>query len=113
MRRIVSSAGVLVLFGVLAASVWAATINGTARNDNLLQGLSLRSSAVFYKGWRITATGAPIPVRDLDYVGVHDDYDGAPDSARTLRNTVFTGPTPDDVLRQILEADRLASVEGD
>lgn len=37
--------------------------------------------------------------------GIHDDYDGAPDASRSLRNIVFTGPTPEDVERQIRDAE--------
>lgn len=56
------------------------------------------------KGWTVVATGSPLPVRDLDYAGSHDNYDGAEDAADALHNRTFTGPTERDVWAQIWEA---------
>ena len=51
-----------------------------------------------YGHWTIAYDPPQIPVRDMDYVGVHEDYDGAPDSndGRCLR-----GKSEADVLEQI------------
>ena len=68
-----------------------------------VQRLSLKAPhTVFYNGWAITPNDLPLSQFD-NYMAVHDNYDGAPDAGRTLHNTIFTGPTPEDVLRQIRE----------
>ena len=70
-----------------------------------LQALSLKAPhTVFYNGWAIAPNALPLAHED-EYIAVHDNYDGAPDAGRTLHNTIVTGPTPDDVLRQIREAE--------
>lgn len=72
-----------------------------------LQALSLTAPhTVFYNGWAITPNDYPVQRDGGDeWQAVHDNYDGAPDAGRSLHNTIVTGPTPDDVLRQIREAE--------
>lgn len=53
--------------------------------------------------WTISYDPPPIPVRDMDYQGVHDDFDGAPtysDGSCTDRRCV-RGSSVEDVLEQI------------
>ena len=50
--------------------------------------------------WTITYDPPPIPIRDMDYCGVHEDYDGAPDAND---NRCVRGASAQDVLEQIRE----------
>lgn len=48
-----------------------------------------------YGNWTITYWCKPIPDRNHDYEGTHDDYDGPEDSR------AFTGPSIKDIKQQI------------
>ena len=53
--------------------------------------------------WTISYDPPPIPVRDWDYVGIHEDYDGAPtysDEAPSDQRCV-RGKSVEDVIEQI------------
>lgn len=56
--------------------------------------------------WTIRYDPPLIPVRDLDHVGVHDDFDGAPlhsESDDCADRRCFRGPSEMDVIAQIKE----------
>lgn len=53
-----------------------------------------------YRKFKIRFDNPPIPVRTMDWCGVHDDYDGAPDSND---NRVFYGATAEEVKAEIDE----------
>ena len=58
--------------------------------------------------WTIRYDPPPIPVRDIDYVGVHDDFDGAPmhsESNDCPDRRCVRGSSVKDVLEQIRELD--------
>lgn len=57
--------------------------------------------------WTISYDPPPIPVREMDFMGLHDDFDGAPtdsESGCTDRRCV-RGASVEDVLEQIAELD--------
>ena len=55
--------------------------------------------------WTIRYDPPPISVRNMDYEGVHDDYDGAPlySDDPPADNRCVRGGTVEDVLEQIRE----------
>ena len=55
--------------------------------------------------WTIRYDPPPIPVRNMDYCGVHDDYDGGPMYADDLPSDrrCIRGASVEDVVEQIRE----------
>ncbi len=49
-----------------------------------------------YKGWKISHVTPPIPIRSMDWEGVHEDYDPPDDR-------LVYGPNREDVINQIDE----------
>lgn len=41
-----------------------------------------------YKGWTIRYDPPPIPARSLDWIAVHDDYDGWTDNGEWVSNNL-------------------------
>lgn len=73
------------------------------------------AGAVRLGKWLISYDPPPIPVRDLDYVGVHDDFDGAPtySDGPCTDNRCVRGSSVEDVKEQILELESEDDPEDD